>query len=72
MPTAVIINDEDEAFHFSHPDKDSETFCGEPYSQETAARVASFAHYVDFVSATIASEEDKEECPECSQKITEY
>lgn len=72
MPTAVVLDESDEEFHFAHPDKDGETFCGESYSHSSAARVASFARYKDDVSAQIATEEDKDECPECNRLGAEW
>jgi len=72
MPTAIVLDEDDEEFHFSHPDEDNMTFCGESYSHESAARVASFARFHDDIAAQISTEEDKEECGDCSQESEEW
>lgn len=73
MPTAVVLNENDDEFHFSHPEEDNETFCGETYSYESAERVASFgARYKDDVAAQVATEEDKNECEDCARRSDEW
>lgn len=69
MVTAVVI---DGMVHIGHPEKKKETFCGKPYSIESADRIASFAMYVDDVMAQVTAQEDAKACDECIHLSAEF
>lgn len=72
MVSIVVLDENDEEFHQSNPDKNDVTFCGIDFDRDEVARFASFgARYVDDVLAQVATEEDKDACEECRANTDE-
>lgn len=42
MPTAIVFDSDDKEYHYSHPDEDGETFCGQDWNHDSEYFVGSF------------------------------